>query len=539
MSAQRSASTVKAQTNSAIKAHLVRGAFYPLLLLAACVIPFALAQRNAPKQSGAKLGGASKRLVKVSNALPANIIVVTNTNDSGPGSLRDALAIANDGDTIDATGVSGSILLTSGELQINHNVTINGPGAGNLTVNGNAASRVFENFASDVTISGFTVTNGLPPTGDNNGGGGILNHGGLTLMGTTILNNNAGGHQPLNAGGGGIGISAGATLTVTASIISGNESQQGPGGGISADGTVTISNSTINNNEALCTGGGIAFDDIGGTLTVMSSTIIGNSVLGCPVSASVGWVSTGGGGLVCSGSMTVINSTISGNTVAEGGVPATGGGVACSGSVTVNNSTISGNTVDGYMCEGGGIRNGGILTLTNSTLSGNSAPSGQGGAISNASQTMIGETVLNAGASGGTIFNNGGTITSLGYNIASDNGGGVLTGPGDQINTDPMLGPLQDNGGPTFTHALLPGSPAIDTGDPNFTPPPIYDQRGLDFWRVRNARIDVGSFEVQVGSTPTPTPTPTATPTATATPTTTPRATPRPRPTPHPRPTPG
>ena len=83
----------------------------------------------------------------------------------------------------------------------------------------------------------------------------------------------------------------------------------------------------------------------------------------------------------------------------------------------------------------------------------------------------------------------------------------MLTGPGDQINTDPMLGPLQDNGGLTFTHALLPGSPAIDAGDPNFTPPPFYDQRGLPFDRVRNGRIDIGSFEVQAPrATPTPRP---------------------------------
>src|SRR5207237_6036332 len=66
-----------------------------------------------------------------------------------------------------------------------------------------------------------------------------------------------------------------------------------------------------------------------------------------------------------------------------------------------------------------------------------------------------------------------------------------------RINTDPMLGPLQDNGGPTFTHALLPASPAIDTGDPNFTPPPFFDQRGPGFDRVVNGRIDIGSFEVQ------------------------------------------
>src|SRR5207244_7651646 len=88
-----------------------------------------------------------------------------------------------------------------------------------------------------------------------------------------------------------------------------------------------------------------------------------------------------------------------------------------------------------------------------------------------------------------------------------------------------MLGPLQNNGGPTFTHALLPGSPAIDAGDPNFTPPPYYDQRGPVFWRVRNGRIDVGSFEVQQGTAPSPTPTATASPTPTSSPTSTPTAT--------------
>jgi hypothetical protein len=94
---------MKKQINPNIQAHLIRKTFYLLMLVAICAIPFALAQRNAPKQSVAK---------------PATIIVVTNTNDSGTGSLRDALAIANDGDTIDAIGVSGTILLTSGELQI-------------------------------------------------------------------------------------------------------------------------------------------------------------------------------------------------------------------------------------------------------------------------------------------------------------------------------------------------------------------------------------------------------------------------------------
>jgi hypothetical protein len=183
-----------------------------------------------------------------------------------------------------------------------------------------------------------------------------------------------------------------------------------------------------------------------------------------------------------------------------------------------------------------------LLSVENSTISGNSAI-GNGGGICNTQNRggatlELDGTILNAGNSGENIFNGGGTVTSLGYNVGSDNGGGFLIGPGDQINTDPMLGPLQGNGGPTFTHALLPGSPAIDAGDPNFTPPPFYDQRGLGFPRVVNGRIDKGSFEVQSVVTPTPTPTPTATATPSATPSVTPRPspTPRPRPTPAPRP---
>jgi len=97
--------------------------------------------------------------------------------------------------------------------------------------------------------------------------------------------------------------------------------------------------------------------------------------------------------------------------------------------------------------------------------------------------------------------------------LSSDDGGGYLNGPGDQINTDPLLGPLQNNGGPTLTHALSPPSPAINAGDPSFTPPPNDDQRGSPFVRVFNGRIDIGSFEAE------------------------PRH-PRRHPTPHPRPTP-
>ena len=98
--------------------------------IAACVLLVVLRGGCCSCHRSRCLPPRQSSIARVGNALPANIIVVTNTNDSGPGSLRDALAVANDGDTIDATGISGTILLTSGELQITHSVTINGPGVG-------------------------------------------------------------------------------------------------------------------------------------------------------------------------------------------------------------------------------------------------------------------------------------------------------------------------------------------------------------------------------------------------------------------------
>src|SRR5262249_48615792 len=239
--------------------------------------------------------------------------------------------------------------------------------------------------------------------------------------------------------------------------------------------------------------------------------------------------------------------------------------------LSISNSTLSGNFAEfagGAIVSFAGSQPASV-SLSNSTLAANTCPL-HGGGISNArtgsapAVVEIGNTILKRGTAGENIDNSNGTVTSHGYNISDDNGGGVLTGPGDQINSDPLLGPLQDNGGPTATHELLPGSQAIDAGDPNFTPPPFFDQRGTGFDRVMNGRIDKGSFEVQSSSTPSPTPsataattptptstpiatsspaataTPTATVTATATATTTARPTPTPgfHPTPRPRPTP-
>ena len=175
-----------------------------------------------------------------SMARPAITCTVTSTADSGPGTLRDCLA--GTADTIDATGVSGTILLTSAELQITHDVTINGPGSANLAVNGNAAFRVFENFASSVTLSGLTITNGLA---DGNGGGGIFNHGGLILGNCVVSDSSAfiGNNQ-----GGGIRNNRGATLSLSDSIISGNSAVGGGSGIHSSNAELTVTNSTITGN---------------------------------------------------------------------------------------------------------------------------------------------------------------------------------------------------------------------------------------------------------------------------------------------------
>ena len=455
-------------------------------------------------------------------ALPAHAatITVTNTNDNGPGSLRQALADVNDGDTINFAA-TGTIGLTSGELLVNKNVTISGPGTATLAVDGNFTSRVFHiGPGKTVSISDLTLTNG---SADSENGGGILNDHAILTMDTCAVQNS----YALSSHGGGIyndGSGGGAALTILNSTVSLNRAAYSGGGIHNEDGTVTIMNSTIDGNGAAYNdfpvgggqGGGIYNED---GMLIMTDSVVSNNYAGVPEKFPVGT----GGGIWNSGTMTITDSTITSNQVYLGG-----GGIHNIGTLTITGSTVSGNVASGEhegqpFGSGGGIS--GTVTLTNSTLSGNYAAvsgggldgggvtknstiSGNGNGGISTDGMEIGNTILD-GNSGTNID---GTATSLGYNISSDDGGGNLTGPGDQINTDPMVGPLQDNGGRTLTHALLPGSPAINTGDPNFTPPPLYDQRGSPFVRVFNGRIDIGAFEVQPPRGPDPTPRPRPTP---------------------------
>ena len=389
----------------------------------------------------ALLGAAAVGLSSIRGAT----ITVTEVGD-GLGvhtNLRQAVADANDGDTIEFApqlgGYTLALMPALGELVVNKSVTINWvPQAGYPTFLGVSSwyvSRVFHiSPGKTVTISGLTIFNGSATASF---GGGIYND-----------------H---------------ARLTVNNCTISGNSADQGTGGGI------------YNN---------------GGPVTINSTTVSGNSA----------W--PGGGICNDAGTMTINNSTVSGNT--DNGYNY-GGGILNFGTLTITNSTLSGNSA----YAGGGIYNwqGATLTIINTTFSGNFCGTGSyanGGGINNEDGTVnIGNTIFKAGPSGENIYHVhyvAGSVTSLGYNLSSDDGGGYLTATGDRINTDPKLGPLQNNGGPTFTHLPASDSPAIDGADPALS----MDQRGPGFARVVNGRADIGAVEVQAA--PSPTPTPTATP---------------------------
>jgi hypothetical protein len=435
----------------------------------------------------------------------AATITVTNTNDSGAGSLRQALAEVSDGDTINFT-VNGTITLTSGVLTVDEDVTISGPGANQLSIDGTHQFGLATVAGNTIAISGLTIING---------GVGISNDGAtLTVTNCVVsessdagLSNNSFYDTALltivnsiisdNSGSGVVNTTfrGQSNLVIVNCTISGNSTKD-KGGGISSslnpdgEGSISVTNCRVIGNSADL-GGGIACDQLGG-LSIVNSTISGNSA-----GSSGGglWISPGS--LVSGGPIT--NSTISGNSAGT-----SGGGISNSGALQISNSTVSGNSA---ASSGGGISNDGPMQISNSTISNNSAEPADGIYNGIDGQLQISNTILNAGAFGENIFNDGGTVTSNGYNLSSDDGGGYLNGPGDQVNTDPVLGPLRDNHGPTLTHAPLPNSPAIDAGDPGFTPPPSVDQRG--FVRVVNHRIDIGSVEAQPRR---PTPIPRSTP---------------------------
>jgi Abnormal spindle-like microcephaly-assoc'd, ASPM-SPD-2-Hydin len=347
-------------------------------------------------------------------------------------------------------------------LDIEKNLSLVGAGASTTAIDGSTSGRVvtigISNTAAVVTLSGVTVQHGNTASS----GGGIVNAGSLTLTNSTVVSNTSTGY-----GNGGGGIYNTGTLTLTNStVVSNTATSDGRGGGIYNTGTLTLTTSTVLGNSAFYFGGGI--DNSSGTLTLTNSTVRGNTA-------------GSGGGISNTGTLTLTNSTVSGNSTSGGN--GAGGGIENWGTVTLTNSTVSGNSAF-YGC-GGGIGNFGTMTLTNTTVAGNRANSirsgygcsgGDGGGIYNTGTLTLTTSIL----AGNTTPNRpdrpdcSGTLTSGGYNLVGVGDGCGLTNGvnGDQVGTsssplNPLLGPLQDNGGPTSTMALLPGSWAIDVVPPS------------------------------------------------------------------------
>jgi hypothetical protein len=317
--------------------------------------------------------------------LPSTFIV-TNTNDSGAGSLRQAVldANANPGlDTISfAGGLNGTIVLTSGQLSITDGLTINGPGANVLAVSGNSSSRVFSNTSS-ATILGLAIENGQVDSSVG-AGGGILNTGSMTLQNCVITHN---------------------------SVTTGGPVAQG--GGVMNTGTLTVFGCTIDNNSA-----------------------------------------NDGGGLNNVSVLNITDSTIDEN-------------------ITTN--------------SGAGIWNTGTTSMLSVTVASNFSFIGASGVFSMGGSVSYQDSAFSHNI-GGNIGFSGATVVSHGHNISDDGTGNFSVAAGDLPNTDPLLGPLADNGGPTGTNALLFGSPAINAGDATA---PAKDQRGVS----RVGAADIGAYE--------------------------------------------
>jgi hypothetical protein len=401
--------------------------------------------------------------------LSSQTFFVSNTNDAGPGSLRQAILDANaridTPDTITfspavfSTGVPQTITLaiTSGQLSVFDPLTIVGPGADRLTISGGNAVRVLRLQMPGIgaaAISGLRFADGLADvfvnTNQGNGGGLWTSNELVTLDGVAIANNQT------NAQGGGIGVGRGGSLTIRNSSVTGN---------------------TVVAGGAYSSGGGIFFRN-GGQLLMENCTVSGNTAI------------TRGGGIYMFGDttgtthgITIRNSTVSGNSVTNitAGQGANGGGIALYfsyGAVALQNTTITGNSVAGANAGQGG---GGIAaTLGNPTIV----------AIS----TVIAQ---NTNAVAPDVL---GTLNSASGLVGSASGA-TLPNYGTQNNlahgTNPLFvaGGATNNGGPVNTIALQAGSPLLNAGA---NPAGLStDARGGGFLRSANGGVDIGAFELQ------------------------------------------
>jgi len=427
-------------------------------------------------------------------------ILVMNTNNSGPGSLRQAILDNNalgGGNTINFSNFVAGTISLSVELTILAPVNIRGPGANVVSVSGNNNGRVFTIYDGPTQISGLTVRNGRVIGGEGqqgqNGfdayGGGIYSQVMLTLSNCVVLSNTVvgglGGERHLgNVGKGGRGFgggvyNAGATLHLTNCSFIGNRASGGPGG-------TALSGAAGEGGNGL--GGAVC--TIGGTNQLQAGTLANNLAVGGAGGNASGNGTGGNGGygfgagLYSESVSSILSSTIHDGTALGGaggsaGTPGVsgsgyGGGIYNLSSMALLSSTIANNVASGSSFDfGGGVYDGGTVGLTNCTIARNQADYGGGWhGFATAANCIF------AGNAAGTSADFAGTLTSLDYNLIQATAGLSLTGATNHvvIGQDPLLGSLQKNGGLTPTISLLPGSPAIDQGHSFGL---VTDQRGF------------------------------------------------------------
>lgn len=421
---------------------------------------------------------------------PHPAFVVQNCLDHGPGSLRQAVIDDTTSEPIDLTQLTCSgITLTTGSINVQRAQLIQGPGAALFTVDGAGLDRVFSQTSTQpLALYGMTIQNGYT----DSGGGCIYTAGPLQLNDTVVRDCRV--HDTgTSLKGGGVRVH-GALIAIHSSIVDNKVSSDYSafGGGAFVDGVAVLDHSTISGNLA-STGSSVAFAggiEADGGLTMMYSTVSNNRAQGVP-----GYEGSYGGILARGGAITITQSTISGNSVdgEAGGLELVGSATA---PIEIIDSTISGNTA----FSKGGLKVFGPTSIKNSTIAFNT----ETGSILGAGLYVgygvadIQSTIIAANTSSGGSAQNVGTnqsVTGPGSVTGANNLIGSspsVTLPPDTIGGDPRLLPLHDNGGWTKTHALRPGSPAVDAGNDNgYTT----DQRGTGFPRVIGSAADIGAFE--------------------------------------------
>jgi hypothetical protein len=440
--------------------------------------------------------GLGVAALAVAPAANAAVFDVTNLNDSGAGSLRQAIIDANTAAGADVitfqAALTGTITLSTGQLYITDSVDIQGPGPSVITVSGDNSSRVFYMYSSsstiDVRIAGLTITEGAA-----NIGAGIVDFDeNLTLDDVVLTQNNATGD-----GGGLWADGFNMTLTISNSTLSGNTSGD-DGGGIYIEDTgalLTIDDSVITGNQAQGSGGGIYFYDPDHDVLISDTTISGNTSVG----------GAGGGVYLYSfdnGGMTIERSTISGNS------SLIGGGLFLYGIDTaplvIENTTISGNTATNY--DGGGVFlyviYGTEANLNFVTIANNSGSESGGGLVvlngtGTVTNSVIADNVVGVADDPDDIGTGPDGTIDLSYTLVEEPGAATINDTaGNIFNQDPQLGALADNGGPTETQRPALTSPVVNAADPAFAPPPATDQRGQTRAYPTAADADMGALEL-------------------------------------------